>query len=41
MTDAQLQCFIERLREHHHACKVRIEIFFEDGQSIYQEAVEE
>jgi len=41
MTDAQLQCFIERLREFHGAVKVRIELFFEDGQSVYQEAVEE
>lgn len=41
MTDAQLQCFLERLRAFHGAQKVRLEMFFEDGQSIYQEAVEE
>ncbi len=38
MTDAQLQCFIERLREFHGCTKVRIEMIFEDG-TVYQEAV--
>lgn len=41
MTDAQLQCFLERLRSYHGAVKVRIELFFDDGQSVYQEAVSE
>jgi hypothetical protein len=41
MTDAQLQCFIERLRAFHNCTKVRIELFFDDGQSVYQEAVSE
>jgi len=41
MTDAQLQCFLERLRSYHGACRVKLEMFFEDGQSIYQEAVSE
>jgi hypothetical protein len=40
VTDAQLQCFLERLRSFHGAQKVRIEMIFEDG-TIYQEAVEE
>lgn len=40
MTDAQLQCFLERLRAFHGAKKVRLEMIFEDG-TIYQEAVEE
>jgi len=41
MSDAQLQCFLERLRSFHGAVKVRIEMTFEDGQSIFQEAVEQ
>jgi hypothetical protein len=41
VSDAQLQCFIERLRSYHGAVKVRIELFFDDGQSVYQEAVSE
>ena len=41
MTDAQLQCFLNALRRFHGCTKVRIEMIFEDGQSIYQEAVEE
>lgn len=40
MTDAQLQCFLERLRAFHGATRVRLEMIFEDG-TIYQEAVEE
>jgi hypothetical protein len=40
MTDAKLQCFLERLRAYHGCTKVRIEMIFEDG-TIYQEAVEE
>lgn len=41
MTDSEVQIWLEALRSYHQAISVRIVFEFEDGQSVYQEAVEE
>lgn len=38
MTDAQLQCFLERLRLYHGADRIVLTFLWEDGQSIIHTA---